>query len=120
MKKAVLLFAAAVAALAQHDFDFKALDKLGANATSSTNVTLDANMLKLAGNFLDSGDTDLKSVVKNLKGVYVRSYEFDKAGQYKESDLAPVRDYIRKLQWPKIVDVKEADETTEIYLQPLP
>ena len=58
--------------------------------------------------------------LKNLTGVYVRSFEFAKPGQYKEADLAPLRAYLKTLQWTKIVDVKETDESSEIYLQPLP
>ena len=113
MKTALILFAAAIPALAQQTFDFKSLDKIGANATGSTNITLEGDVLKLATSFF--GDA-----LKNLTGVYVRSFEFDKPGQYKEADLAPVRAYIKTLQWSKIVDVKDAGETSEIYIQPLP
>jgi hypothetical protein len=84
------MFAAALPAFAQQDFDFKLLDKLGANATESTNITLDGATLKLASNFLGD-DKDVKSAVKNLKGIYIRSFEFAKAGQYDPADLAPLR-----------------------------
>jgi hypothetical protein len=120
MKKVLILLAAAVPALAQLNFDFKALDKLGAKAKESTNITLDNNTLKLALNFLGDGENSLKSLVGNLKGVYVRSYEFDKPGQYNEADLEPLRAYVKSLQWTKIIDVKEANETSEIYIMALP
>jgi Domain of unknown function (DUF4252) len=121
MKTAWILFAAAipaavVPALAQQNFDFKSLDKLGANATESTNIHLEGDTLKLAISFL-GGD---QGPLRNLTGVYVRSFEFAKSGQYNEADLAPLRAYLKTLQWTKIVDVKEADETSEIYLQALP
>jgi hypothetical protein len=121
MKTAWILFAAVIPAavtpaLAQQNFDFKSLDKIGANASESTNITLEGDTLKLATSFLggDSGP------FKNLTGVYVRTFEFAKAGQYNETDLAPLRAYIKTLQWSKIIDVKEATETSEIYLHPLP
>ena len=38
----------------------------------------------------------------------------------KEADLAPLRAYLKTLQWSKIVDTKDADQTSQIYLQPLP
>jgi hypothetical protein len=120
MKKALILFAAAIPALAQQGFDFKLLDKLGANAKESTNITLDGDMLKMASSFLGDDKHSIKALVDNLKGVYVRSFEFEKEGQYSESDLAPLRAYLKSPQWNKIVDVKEAAETSEIYLQPLP
>jgi len=116
MKKTWILFAAAIPAFAQQSFDFKSLDKLGANATGSTNITLEGDTLKLATSFLG----DDKSVFRNLTGVYVRSFEFDKPGQFKEADLAPLRAYLKTLQWSKIVDTKDANEASEIYLQPLP
>ncbi|HWF10360.1 MAG TPA: DUF4252 domain-containing protein [Bryobacteraceae bacterium] len=112
-----ILLAGAMAAFAQQGFDFKSLDKLGANATESANITLDGNTLKLAAAFLS--DKDVKDIVTKLKGVYIRSFEFAKPGQYKESDLAPLRAYLKSPQWMKIVDVKEAEETSEIWLRPL-
>lgn len=121
MKSAFILLAAAIPALAQQNFDFKLLDKLGANAKSSTNITLDGNLLKLAANFLGSGEDSIKSVIRGLTGVYVRSYEFDRPGQYVEADLEPLRAYLRSGQWSKVVDVKEATkEASEIYVQALP
>jgi hypothetical protein len=116
MRTALILLAGTIAALGQQGFDFKLLDKLGANATESANITLDGNTLKLASAFL--GDKDVKSIVANLKGIYIRSYEFARSGQYKEADLAPLRAYLKSPQWSKIVDVRESDETSEIYLAP--
>jgi hypothetical protein len=115
MKTALILLAASIPALAQQSFDFKLLDKIGANATESTNITLEGDTLKLATSFLG----DDKNALKNLTGVYVRSFEFAREGQYKDADLAPVRDYLKGLQWPKIVDVKEAGESTQIYMRAL-
>jgi hypothetical protein len=116
MRTAWILLAAAIPAFAQQNFDFKTLDKLGANATNSTNITLEGDALKLATSFLG----DEKSSLRNLTGVYVRSFEFARPGQYKEADLAPLRSYIKTLQWTKIIDVRETEETSEVYIQPLP
>jgi hypothetical protein len=121
MKSALILMVAAIPALAQQTFDFKLLDRLGANAKGSTNITLDGNMLKLAANFLGNGEDSVKSLIRGLTGVYVRSYQFDRPGQYAEADLEPLRAYLRSGQWSKIVDVKEATkEASEIYVQALP
>jgi len=108
----------AVPALAAQDFDFSVLDKLGANAKSSTNVTLDADMLKMASNFLDNGDKNaagIKAMVSGLKGVYVREYQFEKAGQYAEADLAPLREFLKQPKWKAVVDVKDPKESTQVY-----
>jgi hypothetical protein len=116
MKMTWILIAAAMPALAQQNFDFKSLDKIGANASGSTNISLEGDTLKLATSIF-GGDT---GPLKNLTGVYVRSFEFDKTGQYKESDLAPLRAYVASLKWTKIIDTKESDESSEIYVKPLP
>jgi hypothetical protein len=115
MKTALILLAASIPALAQQNFDFKLLDKIGANATDSTNITLEGDTLKLATSFLGED----KNAFKNLTGVYVRSFEFAKTGQYKDADLAPVREYLKGLQWPRILDVKEDGEWTQIYMRAL-
>ena len=116
LKMTGILIAAAMPSFAQQNFDFKSLDKLGANATGKTNITLEGDTLKLATSFLG----DDKSAFRSLTGVYVRNYEFDKPGQYKEADLEPLRAYLKTLQWNKIVDTKEANESSEIYVQTLP
>lgn len=120
MKTALILLTAVIPALGQQNFDFKTLDKLGEKAKGSTNIALDSNMLRLAANFLGDGENEIKSLVNNLKGIYVRSYEFEKPGQYNEADLAPLRAYVKSLQWTKIVDVREEKETSEIYALALP
>ena len=109
-------------ALAAQDFDFKTLDKLVANATNTANITLDGDTLRLAAGFLGNDQNKdaatLKSVVANLKGVYVRSFEFDKPGQYSEADVAPLRAYLKQPAWKNIVDVREGKQSTQVYLMP--
>lgn len=120
MKLALLLCAAAVPALAQQTFDFKSLDKLGENAKETTNITLEGDTLKLANSFLGNDNPSLQSIVKNLKGIYVRNFEYAQTGQYAAAGLAPVRAYVASLHWSKILDVKETSETTEIYIDAKP
>jgi len=119
MKKTFALLALALPLIAQEGFDFKTLDKLGANSRNHTNITLDGDMLKLASGFLGSGkDSDsLKPLVDSLKGVYIRSFEFDRDGQYNEADLDPLRAYLKQMQWNRIVESREGKEVSEIYLQ---
>jgi hypothetical protein len=104
---------------AQQGFDFKSLDKLGANAKDTTNITLEGDNLKLGANFLgDDRDAErLKSLIANLKGIYVRSWEFARDGMYNAADLEPFRAYLRNAQWPRIIEVKEAGEASEVFLK---
>jgi hypothetical protein len=81
-----LAIAAAIPASAQRlNLDFPGLaDK----ADEVVDVTLDAEMLRLASKFLSAGDGDEKAVrdmIRGLEGIYVRSYEFSKEGEYDRS-----------------------------------
>jgi hypothetical protein len=125
MKRLTILFAVAAPLMAQQPFDFKSLDKLDSLTSNKTKVTLDENMLGLAAGFLggmdgkaDNHPDSIASMVKGLKGVYVRSWEFDKDGQYSASDVEPFRAYLKQLQWSKIVESQEGKDLSEVYIQP--
>ncbi|HZL57898.1 MAG TPA: hypothetical protein VFC21_12480, partial [Bryobacteraceae bacterium] len=97
MKKPFLLFAIILPLWGQ-GFDFKSLDKFDTLTQHKTKVTLDGDLLKLAARFL-GGDDDketasIKSLVDNLKGIYIRSWEFDRDGQYTQADIEPLRVYL--------------------------
>jgi hypothetical protein len=95
------------------------LDKLAARATESVDVNLDAAMLQLASKFLSKDDADevrVKNLVSKLKGVYVRSFEFDKEGQYSKSDVESIRNQLKTPTWSRIVGVKGKGENSEVYL----
>jgi hypothetical protein len=97
------------------------LDRLAAHATESVDVTLDSSMLRLASGFLSKDDPDqaqVKKLVSKLKGVYVRSFEFDKQGQYSMGDVDAIRSQLKGPEWSRIVGVKSLHgENTEVYLK---
>ena len=97
------------------------LDRLAARATESVDVTLDASMLQLASGFLSKDDPDqvkVKKLVSKLKGVYVRSFEFDKTGQYSATDVEGIRSQLKSPNWSRIVGVNSnKGENTEIYMK---
>jgi hypothetical protein len=97
------------------------LDKLAERATESVDVTLDASMLQLASEFLSKDNSDevkVKKIVSKLKGVYVRSFEFDKEGQYSMSDVEAIRSQLRAPGWSRIVSVKSIKgENSEVYVK---
>lgn len=103
--------------------DFKLppdLEKLAEHATESVDVTLDQSMLSLAGGFLSKDDPDeaqVKKLITKLKGIYVRSFEFDKTGQYSMADVQSMRAQLKGPNWSRIVGVKNVKgENTEIYI----
>lgn len=99
------------------------LNKLSDKAARVTDVTLDGSLLQFAVNLIekvDATDEDvaqLKSIVKNLKGIYIKSFEFDETSQYSKADVEAVRAQITT-RWTKIVQSidKRTNEHDEIYL----
>ena len=98
------------------------LDRLAAKATEVVDVTMDANLLQLASRFLSDKDADeahVKKIIAGLKGIYVRSFEFEKPGNYQESDIEPVRTQLHTPAWSRIVGVRsqKSAENSEVYLK---
>jgi hypothetical protein len=100
------------------------LDKLSEKAARVTDVTLDGSLLTFAVSLIekiDDNDKDvdqLKSIVKNLKGIYIKSFEFDEASQYSKADIDAIRSQLTSPRWTKIVQSieKRRNEYDEIYL----
>jgi hypothetical protein len=99
------------------------LDRLAPKATETVNVEVDGFLIKLASGILSDKDPDektVKEIISGLRGVYVRSYEFGKAGQYADADVAPLREQLRAPAWTRVVDVKSHDggdeDNAEIYV----
>lgn len=96
------------------------LDKLAAKASETTEVTLNGHMLQLAAKFMnDEDDREARELVKKLKGIYVRSFEFDGAGEYSEADVEAVRSQLKPPLWEKVVGVrsKRDGENAEVYFK---
>jgi hypothetical protein len=97
-------------------------DTLAAKASDKAEVDLDGALLRLAAQHgLSKKDQDGKATagdfLSDLKEVHVRHYEFDKAGSYSDQDLAPLRKQVSEgAGWSRILNVKEKDETTEIFV----
>jgi hypothetical protein len=102
-----LLFALAVPASAQQriNLDFPGLAE---RAEEVVDITLDATMLRLAAKFFSAGDPDeraIKQMVSGLTGIYVRSYEFAKEGEYDRALAAKVRSQLGT-SWKPFVTVR--------------
>jgi len=101
--------------------DLKNLDKLAEKASDKVVVTLDGSLIKMASKFLSADDPEeakVRKLVAGLKGIYVKTFEFEKEGEYSESDIAAIRKQLDS-GWSRIVDVqsKKDGENAEIYLK---
>jgi hypothetical protein len=123
---ALVLFVSSARAAAQQEgrgrVRLDGLERLAPKATDTVSVEVDGILIKLASKILSDTDPDEKSVkeiVSGLRGVYVRSYEFGKAGAYSDADLAPLREQLRAPAWSRLVGVKSRDgddDDAEIYV----
>ncbi len=94
------------------------LDGLASKATESVDITLDSNLLQMAGGFLAGAGkdgNDVKGLLAGLKAITVRSYQFKETGQYRMEVLEPIRAQLRTPGWNKIISSQSKDETSEIY-----
>jgi hypothetical protein len=98
------------------------LQKLSEKATEVNDVTLDGAMLDIAAKFLDaSKDPDaaqVKEVIKGIKGIYIKSFEFDQPDQYSQADVEEIRAQLAAPGWSRIVQSRNRHEkeTDEIYV----
>lgn len=84
-------------------------EKLSAKAKETVEVTMDGPMLKWASKFLSAEDPEEKKaaeLVKNLKGIYVRSYEFSDEGAYSAAEVEALRSNFRSPEWSRVVGVR--------------
>jgi Domain of unknown function (DUF4252) len=98
------------------------LDRLSSKASEVVDVTMDSNLLQLASRFLsdkDADDAKVKKLIGGLKGIYVRSFEFEKPGEYQDSDVEPIRAQVHTPAWSRIVGVRstKSGENSEVYLK---
>jgi hypothetical protein len=94
--------------LCAQQFKFN-LDHLSGKSSDKVELNLDSNMLQLAAAFLDNKDPDeakVKKLVGGLQGIYIRSFEFNKEGQYSQGDLNQIRDQLKTPEWTRMVGIQ--------------
>ena len=100
------------------------LEKLADKAAEVVDVTLDGALLQLASKFMSdkrgADEAAAKDFIQHLEGIYVKSFEFDKEGEYTQTDVEEIRKQLHAPNWQRTVEVrsKRDGENTEIYLMP--
>src|ERR1700735_930132 len=89
------------------------IQKLSARAKETVEVTMDGPMLRWASKFLSAKDPDEQkaaALVANLKGIYVRSFEFDEDGAYSPTEVETLRSQFRSPGWSRVVGVRSRQD----------
>jgi hypothetical protein len=119
---ALLVFAPVLSAQAQQDsrLQMSSLDHLAAKASQTIDVNIDQRLMLLAAKVFDDKDEDerqIKKLITGLKGVYVKSFEFETEGQYAAADIETIRTQLRGPGWTRLVNVtSKKDGMLEVYL----
>ena len=116
----IVLGATATASAQNPRIQTTQLDALAAKASETVDVNIDESLMALTTRFLSSKDDDekkVKELVSGLKGIYVKSFEFENEGQYTEADLESIRSQLRNPAWSRIINVNsKKDGSIEVYL----
>ena len=95
------------------------LDYLAGKASQTVDVNIDAKLLQLTAKFFgnEPDDKEIKQLINGLKGIYVKSFEFEHEGEYTAADVESVRHQLKNAAWTKIVGVVSKREgDIEVYL----
>lgn len=95
---------------------------LAARASEVTEVTLNKNMLGFASKFMngkEKNDAAVRQLIEGLDGIYVRSYEFEKPGEYSLDQVDSLRKSFNTSEWSSMVRERErkSGETTDILVK---
>jgi hypothetical protein len=117
----LLVIATAFVARAQDSrIQMSSLDHLAAKASQTVDVNIDERLMRMAAKVFSDHDADekeVKKLVAGLKGIYVKSFEFDNDGQYTAADIESIRTQLRAPGWSRLVNVTSRKEgNLEVYL----
>ncbi len=120
----LLVLGAAANSLAQNPrIETKQLDGLMSKASETVDLNFDERLIQITGKFLGKGPDDqkVKDIINGLKGIYVKSFEFEKEGEYSVADLESIRSQLSNSAWNKIVNIQsKKDGSVAVYLMSSP
>jgi len=115
MRCLVLVLMAAPVVFGQ-GLDLKFLDRLADKTDEVVTVTLDEGLLRMGAGLLGASKdaSDIRGVIAGIKSITVRSFKFEKDGEYAKSDLDSI--YGQLKGWSQVVESREKTERTGVWL----
>jgi hypothetical protein len=97
------------------------LDFLANKASETVDIKLDERLMQTTARFFsdkEKDDAEIKAVLKGIKGIYVKSFTFEKEGEYSQAEIDSVVSQLRAGAWSKILTVKSKKDgaNVEVYL----
>jgi hypothetical protein len=96
------------------------LDHLSSKANQTVDVNIDERLMQIAARVFNDKDEDeakIKKLVIGLKGIYVRSFEFDNENEFTTADVEILRAQLRGPSWSRLVNVSsKRDGDLEVYV----
>ena len=93
------------------------LDVLANKASETVDVKLDERLMQMTARFFTDKDKDeakIKEVLKGLKGIYVKSFSFEKEGEYSQVEVDSVMSQLTGSTWSKVLTVKSKKDGQNI------
>ncbi|HEV7607015.1 MAG TPA: DUF4252 domain-containing protein [Steroidobacteraceae bacterium] len=100
-------------------------DQLRQKAVDSTDLTVDGFLMRIAQRFAESEANDddpqarqAREVLKGIKSVRVRNFQFDSDDAYSKADIDSVRKQLTAPGWNALVQVHKRDprEDVDVYV----
>ncbi|HEV2272447.1 MAG TPA: DUF4252 domain-containing protein [Steroidobacteraceae bacterium] len=97
--------------------DFSALSE---KATQSVDISLDPSLLRMASGVISSDDNGngdgaaVNSLIRGVKGIYVRSYTFDKPGEYSKADVKALQAQLLAPGWQPIISTHDLKQGSNV------
>ena len=117
----LLIITTALAARAQDSrIQLSSLDHLATKASQTVDVSIDQRLIRIAAKIFKDSDVEekkIKDLLVGIKGIYVKSFEFETDGQYGAADIETIKTQLRGPGWTRLVGVNsKKDGNFEVHL----
>jgi hypothetical protein len=104
------------------NLQMESLNHLTSRASQTVVISVDERVLKAGAPFLKSSDPDeakIKELLKDVKGIYVKTFAFENEGEFSDADLQGVRSQLNSPEWSKIIEARsrKEDVTVEVFVK---
>lgn len=97
---------------------FENLNYLDSRASEIVEVNIDGKLLDLAKRVMvkvdDKNAKTVGEAIKDLEGIYVRIFKFEKDNEYNSSDIDQIRAQLQSPGWTKLANVRSKKNNQKI------